>query len=325
MKKTLFIIILSIFALSSLFIPKAASAVSDQFTGFTISPGIIEEWFNPGDSKTKTIYIENNLGKTTTFEIELEDFEASPDPLIATTLLGEKKGPYSLKDYLKPEVSEITIEDGKMAPLRVGISIPKDITLPGFYGAVLVKPKLEEGNLESTKIYPRLGTLFYVGIEGHTAAQSDLVSFKYLPAGNCKGDCNSDDSADKFEVTFQNNDKIHIALAGDIEIKNIFGKVVDKVGIGPWYVMPDCLKVKEEKWKTKNTSMFGLYTADLKLIDSHSGETKEKKIYLWALPWKILLPLVLFALLFYFLLRFFEKHFRVIRVDRQQKRKIRGK
>lgn len=313
-KKTIIISSLILFVISFFVFPGIASAteIGKEFSGFTISPGVIEEWFNPGENKTKTIYIKNDLGRDTIFDIQVEDFESSTDPKIATTLLGDRDGAYSLKNHLKPSSKEVFIRDGETVSLKVQISIPKDTKMTGFYGALLVKPKSEVlDRPESTKVYPRLGTLFYIGIESNKSRKSEIIDFKYISAKDCKEDCNEEDPTDRFEIAFQNSGDVHTSLVGDIKIKNIFGKAIKEIGVGPWYIMPNSLKIKDVSWKNKKV-MFGIYTAQLKLYENHSSEAKEKRIFIWAFPWQIVLIIFLIALLVFFLVRFIERHYRLI-------------
>ncbi|MBZ9572971.1 hypothetical protein KJA17_02220, partial [Patescibacteria group bacterium] len=105
---------------------------------FTLGPGKIEVFLDPGEKVTRTLLITNRLGRVMNFKVEIEDFEGSPTGERAAVLLGEKRGPYSFKDYLNPELSEFTLAHGERMVLPVEISIPEGMESGGLYGSVLV-------------------------------------------------------------------------------------------------------------------------------------------------------------------------------------------
>lgn len=306
-KKLIFLVVIL-----SLFIPSMVNAIDVPNRGISLSPGSFEEWMGAGEKKEETLFISNNTGKLANFIIEIEDFEASADPKISNQLLGQNKSSYSLKDYLKPEFNEISIENGKTIPMKVSISIPAGITSPGLYGAVLVKQKNEGNPEESTSITPRVGVLFYVGIKGNFPRGAESIDLKYIPFEEvCKEDgCSpNQEEYDKFSVSFQNGNKVHLSLTGDIEIKNILGKTVDSVKVNPWYVMADSLKLKEVKWKSPEY-LFGFYKATAKLVDYNSREVKEKTIYFWVLPWQIIVAIIVLSILVFLLLKLVSSKFK---------------
>ena len=104
---------------------------------FVVGPGKIELWMDAGEKKIDNFYITNRLGQEMSFKVEIEDFKGSRDPGQTTVLLGEEKGPYSLRDYIHPETTEFTFKHGERMILPVEISIPQDAEPGGLYGSVL--------------------------------------------------------------------------------------------------------------------------------------------------------------------------------------------
>jgi len=135
---------------------------------FVLAGSKVELWLDPGQSYTKELLITNRLGKRMDFTIEIEDFEGTKDLENPTKLLGDERGPYSLKDYLKPELMNFSLEHGQRMILPVTVEIPLNAEPGGRYGSVLItaNPSSAEGSVEKEKakgqinLITRLASLF---------------------------------------------------------------------------------------------------------------------------------------------------------------------
>jgi hypothetical protein len=153
---------------------------------FVVGPGKIELWMDPGEKKTEHFYITNRLGQEMTFKVKLEDFKGSRDPAQTTVLLGEEKGPYSLRDYLKPEITEFTLKHGERMILPVEISIPKDAEPGGLYGSVLVSTNPPKAALQEEKekavtqmrVISQISTLLFIRVKGDVKEEGLLTNLK---------------------------------------------------------------------------------------------------------------------------------------------------
>lgn len=264
---------------------------------FALGPGKTELFLNPGDTVTKELYITNRLGREVEFVIDIEDFTGSRDPKETVVLLGDKRGPYSLRDYLKPELKNFTLKQGQRMIMPVIISIPADAEPGGLYGSVLIsaQPAKSASQTEAgkavggAKIVTRLGTLFFVRVSGDVKEEGILKKFsakldKYFFE---KGPI-------PFEVLFENNGNVHLSPYGTIEIKNLLGREVGQLNIDPWFAMPDSLRAREVKWE--RGFLFGKYTALLKVNRGYGNIVDEMATTFWVIPWKILV--LVFAVLF---------------------------
>ena len=68
------------------------------FGDFVAGPGKVELEIKPGESKTVNITVTNRMGDDRFFNLEVEDFTGSNNPEATVVLLGNERGPYSLKD-----------------------------------------------------------------------------------------------------------------------------------------------------------------------------------------------------------------------------------
>lgn len=269
-----------------------------------LGPGKIELWMEAGDKQTKELLITNRTGETRLFTITIEDFEGSKNSEIAIQFMGGERGPYSLKDYLKPEMEEFTLEHGQRMKLPVEVVIPEDAEAGGLYGAVLVSssvPGIQEELREEQaggqlSIITQIASLFFIRVKGDTAEEGVLKEFSTRECFHEKGPV-------WFQILYENNGNVHLSPYGVIQIKNILGKVVGEIELDPWFVMPDSLREREIKWDKK--FLFGRYTANLSLNLGHQDIIKARTISFWVLPWKIILMgLIIVLTLIWIVVRF---------------------
>ena len=294
MKKILFLI--SVMEVILLFsgIPAVLAYTIEDLSGigvekdFVIGPAKKEVWLNPGESTTINLNVTNRLGSEMSFRIGVEDFVGSRDPNQVTVFLGEEKGPYSLKDYLKPEITEFTLKHGQRMVLPIEISIPKDAEAGGLYGAVMVStfsPATEsEAKAEEIKggvqLASQLASLFLVRVKGEVKEEGFLKTLATDKSNYQKGPIS-------FSLLYENTGDVHLIPYGIIEIKNILGRKVDELEITPYFAMPNSVRLKEIEWD--KGFLFGKYTALASLNRGYQNIIDQKSVTFWVLPWKILL------------------------------------
>jgi hypothetical protein len=190
MKKILYIIIISI-VFGGVITPKYSLAFQKIKTDlvaqndFVVEPGKTEVFLNPGDNMVKNIVITNRINKTVRFKLSTEDFIGTDDPKQPVTLLGDEHSPYSLKDFIVPEIKEFSLELGEKIIIPVTVSVPLDAEPRGYYGALIVSndpdnqedinPKDVEGK---TKIISRIGSLFLLKIIGEGKEEGKVENYK---------------------------------------------------------------------------------------------------------------------------------------------------
>ncbi|MBC7074454.1 hypothetical protein H5T58_03700, partial [Candidatus Parcubacteria bacterium] len=195
---------------------------------FILAPGKIELWLNPGEKVTKEIVVTNRLGKKMKFAVEIEDFVGSFELEKPIILLGHEKGPYSLKDYIKPEIKEFTLEHGQRITIPIEIAIPENAEPGGKYGAVIVstvpeiaKEKEKEKVETGVVVVARLANLFFVRVKGEVKEEGMLKEFNI--AKKLYFDQNPEF---KFKLIFENKGNVHLAPYGIIEFFNFWGKKI---------------------------------------------------------------------------------------------------
>lgn len=269
---------------------------------FVLMPAKVEMALEAGETITKELTIINRLGKTTDFKVELEDFQGSQEKEMPTVLLGEKKGPYSLKDYLRPEVFEFTLNHGERISLPIEISVPSGMEPGGLYGSVIISTSAPPGdgsgadlnNEAQIRAIGRIACLFFVRVRG----QSEEIGFlKQFNTSNGKKIYQKTPVA--FTVSYQNDGNVHLDPYGFIEIKDILGRKVSQIKIEPYFSMPQSLRYVEPS--LKNHLSPGFYSATLFLNRGYQDIIDTAKINFYILPLRAVFAWVFFALAMIFL------------------------
>jgi len=274
-------------------IPASAYIVEDlnfQDTGdIVLGPGKTELLMDKGDEYTKELLISNRSGQKKLFQITVEDFRGSRGDDQTVQFMGDQKGPYSLKDYVLPEITEIVLNHGQRLRLPVRVDIPETAEPGGLYGAVLVSAINIEGEgpevtgekaAGSTKVITRLASLFFVRIKGDVLEDSYMKDFKASQRFYEYGPIS-------LAMLYENNGSVYESPYGTIEIKNMLGKTVDEIQVDPWFVMPDSLRTRELKWE--RGMLFGRYTAVAMMNRGYQNIIDTKYYSFWVIPWKIVL------------------------------------
>jgi len=272
---------------------------------FVLGPGKTDLVLDPGEKNTQQITVTNRLGVDKDFRLEVEDFSGSYDTDQTVVLFGDAKGPYSLKDYIKPETTEFSLKHGERIVIPVEIDIPEDSEAGGLYASVLVStvPGKEEAekNKGQTKVISRLGTLFFVRVTGDVDESVKLQTFKVTDTKNGfyeKGPI-------PFEIVLKNEGNIHVIPSGKIEIKNLLGKKVGEVTVDKYFSMPNAVRERVVNWDSK--LLLGRYTATLTLDKNYQqrpNETEQIVTTFWVIPWKILLAVFVGLLIAWRIIRF---------------------
>lgn len=266
---------------------------------FFVGPTENELFLDPGQRAVRQLTITSRLGREMKFVVSAEDFIGSEAGETATVLLGEEKGPYTLKDYLKPEITEFTLQHAEKMVLPIEITIPEDAEPGGRYGAVLISAIPTATELEAEageaaagiKVRARIASLYLVRVKGEVWENGFLKEIKMavLKKFYEKGPFS-------FQLAFENQGNVHLVPYGLVEIKNLLGRTVEEIELTPWFAMPDSLRLRTVKWD--KGFAIGRYTALAKVNRGYQDIIDEKSVSFWVLPWKIVVPaLLIFALI----------------------------
>ncbi len=276
---------------------------------FVVGPGKIELELNPGESKTIEMTVTNRMGDTRAFQLTVEDAAGGRTADQAVVLLGNDRGPYTLRDYVKFPTTRFLLDHMERVRVPVTVSLPADAEPGGRYGSVLVSTVSrkadsggENGATPSSAIISRIGTLFFVTTPGDVAKAGELKNFGTVPSKKIfwNGPIN-------FAILFENTGSIHLNPYGHISISNMLGDEVGFVELDPWFALPQSLRTREISWTRE--LLIGRYSATAFINRGYDDVVDEATVTFWVIPWKALLLLLTGLFVFFLLLRLFFSKF----------------
>lgn len=271
---------------------------------FVVGPGRAELEVKPGQTVTYNISIANRISDDRRFELSVEDISGSADGEQSVVLLGDERGPYSIKDYISFPKNTFDLDLGERAKIPVTISVPKDAEPGGYYGSILVSTvKVTAGDVPvggaSSPIVARIGTLFFITVPGEIEQGGELKDFSIVNEKTWyeKGPIN-------FSLLYENTGSIHLNPYGEIRIKNIFNEEVGFVELEPWFSLPKSMRTRDVSWNRE--LLLGRYTVTAAINRGYDDVVDEKSLTFWVLPWKVVagtfavLFIILFSIRFFF-------------------------
>jgi hypothetical protein len=275
---------------------------------FVVSPVNLELSLSPGETSTQKMMIVNRLGRTADFKIEMEDFQGSTDPDKSTVFLGDQSsGVTSAKDWIKPEVSDISLNHGDRLSLPITITVPQDASAGSHYAAVFASVGSEDpnGGKDKVRLVSRAGLLVLINIPGVNKESGQLTEFKTDKIFYKNGPVG-------FSTVFQNDGNVYERVKAEISITNILGSEVGHVVVPDWVVLSNSSRRQTAEWSNK--WLFGVYRAHITLFYGFGGNLKlERDVTFYAFPWHIALLLILIFIALYYLFKFLASKFEIKR------------
>jgi len=273
-----------------------------------VGPGKTEVLLSPGDTYSMSVTASNATGMTKIIKFTAEDMGASNDPSTPLQFLGDKKGPYSLKDFVKTETDQLQLLAGQRVTMPVTISIPQDAAPGGLYGAIMVAAENLPGatTVPSGQVGGQVNLITRVAVLVFVRVKGDVLESSYL----------KDFTADKnfyeqgpvsFKITSENTGSVYLSPYGAIEVKDMLGRTIDTRQVDPWFVLPKVNRTRDITWNSN--FLFGKYTAVLTLHRGYMNAKDvidTKSINFWIIPWKIVtVGLIILILIIWFLVWIF--------------------
>lgn len=275
---------------------------------FVVGPGLIESELKPGQTIVEYISVANRISDNRTFELTVEDMSGSDSADEPVVLLGEARGPYTLKDYVYFPEKTFTLKLGERARIPVTITIPADAEPGGFYGSVLVSTiqtddsKNIDYSVPKSPVIARIGTLFFLTVPGNVKKESETKKLS-LTNDNWlyeKGPI-------ELNVLYHNTGSVHLNPYGELRIKNLFNEEVGFMELEPWFALPQSFRTRSITWDRE--MLFGRYTATAYINRGYDNIVDEVSVSFWVLPWKVIGGAFLIIFLTIFGIRTFLKRF----------------
>lgn len=263
---------------------------------FVVGPAKIEVEVSPGETKIVVLTVENRTGRRQTFTISFEDFVGSKNLEETVALLGSEKSDMSLKDFLFVEKKEFSLEQGDRLILPVNISLSGNASPGGKFGAILVSAKNDSRGISAddrayigTNVVGQVATLIFATVPGDTSIQGQLISFATKGQKKFFGTSNI-----SVRLTYENTGNVNLNPYGGITVTNMFGKVVQKIPLDPWYALPDSLRIRDVV--IVGDQMFGKYTATAQINRGYGDIVDEKLISYFVFPPGYIVLIIIFVI-----------------------------
>jgi len=283
------------------------------YNDFVVGPGKFEMELKPGDTRTTNMIVTNRLGKTKTFQVQIEDFQGSRDPLQTVILLDNERGPYSLKDYINIPVKTFSIGQAERVTIPVTVHIPTDAPPGGLYGSVVVstvsdpvdQSLTEENSTGRSPVITRIGSLFFIKVAGEVREDGKLTDFrlrddtKVLSSGPVN-----------FQMLYENNGTIHESPYGIISVRNMLGSEVAYLELEPWFALPNSLRLREVVWNSP--FLIGKYIATAEINRGYDNIVDTMEVSFWVIPWKVAVIIFVALVIIILLIRLISRKFSIV-------------
>ncbi len=287
-------------------IPGTDIAIGD----FVVGPGRVEVSVRPGETVYRDITVTNRISAGRIFDLVVEDMSGGVSSDQAVVLLGDQKGPYSLRDYISFPKESITLGLGERARIPVAITMPPNAEPGGYYGGVLVSTTEtndgEDGGMARSPIIARVGTLFFITVPGPTTIDASLTEFDTLSGRHI-----FTEGPIAFGITHENKGSVHVNPSGEMRIFNTFNREVGYVEIDPWFILPQSIRTRELTWN--NELLLGRYRAEVTIKRGYGDFVDTKSVVFWVIPWQVLVAVFSVLFVFFLLVRLFFSRFELKR------------
>lgn len=265
------------------FLPVIALA---QGTGvLSVRPAKVELVVAPGERVETVITVENGTPNPLVLSVSFEDVEPQSVVDVASdpaTLLGEKTGPYPLREWMFTPKNKYEILSGETIRIPISVSVPKNTLPGGRYGSavILAQPALDisSGGGENLAFETRIAALYFVRVSGDAKEEGELRLFRIGGGGSLLYRSNEPLS---FFISYENSGDVHLNPYGGIRITSAFGD--DRVlPVDPWAIYPKTTRTREVVLPGGLTA--GIYRATLELNRGYADIVDTESVRFAVLP-----------------------------------------
>jgi len=269
-------------------------AADGDVNGVIISPPLAEKQANPGSVYSDTIKVTNpNAAADLDVTVGVEDFIAKGEDGQQTFLdPKDNNSSYSLGKWLTVAEKTFTLKANESKVVNYTINVPANASPGGHYGVIFFSPTLAKNSQTSGNAVvaiPKIGGLILFTVPGLVTYNGQITTFE---AGKKSGDTftakrlfiDSNNLVD-YLTKFQNSSSTHVKPAGEIIVKNVFGKEVGRMTVNEkeGNVLPGSTRKFDNQSEIKHG--FGPYDASVTLAFGENNTTSATYSF-WIVPWK---------------------------------------
>ena len=202
-------------------------SVANSALGFRLSPASVEKEIKRGSTETLVLSIGNSAANPIHFRLYATGLELKRD---GTQLFENAAATYSAADWLKVKESEFEVPAHSTKEVEIEIAVPRNAKSGEYFTVIMVestvptRTRTPEGVEISIGVNYRLGCITRITVPGRTVTKKAEISEIRVEA--------SSPGAEKQEITviatLENKCRIHLDAKGEVQIKNLDGRVFDK-------------------------------------------------------------------------------------------------
>lgn len=266
----------------------------------TVYPAVVEQTIKPGTPTRFLLQFRNNNKTPINGTIKVADYVIADK--IGTPILvedGQVSLKYAAAKWLTPLNNEITIPGDDYVAVNVSVNPPQEIGPCGHYAIVYIEPF--EGSLSGEE---KLQTKSESSIVNKIGA---LVNLK-TASKECKQDLSVlgftvpqflEYGPIKVNFDLFNKGDVHVVPTGVITATNMMNSGIDSVAIKEQRIFPETAKSYEVSLGQKY--MLGRYAVMLQGKYGDSNLPFTYTAYVWMLPWKIAVVIILAIIILFVL------------------------
>jgi hypothetical protein len=274
-----------------------AQASGGSANGFRISPVRSELTIEKGKSQSITVTVENPTSVAMTARAVVNDFVASADETGTPRLILDAGTVLPKNDFksLVAAIPDMQLLPNQKKDISVSISVPKGASSGGYYGAVRFIPADGSNKQGNVGLTASVGTIVLVTVLGNLTEKLSLVQISAEQKNKAKSFITSGDVS--VLTRLKNDGDIHVQPFGRVQVKNMFGKVVEDYefnNVEPRAnILPDSTRRFDDA--LKNKKWFGRYTIQANLgYAQGTGNLITTNAAFWYVPtWALYALLVL--------------------------------
>lgn len=279
----------------------------DDKIALTISPPLIKNNINRGESWGSFVKVVNNNKENISVYTYVFDFKSGPEGGVEFLQDNfeedddaDSESPFLLSKWIEITKEPILLKAHESKEIPFVIKVPEGAEPGGHYAAILVGTK-PNGSLDGSglNVSSLLSSLIMVKVGGEIIEKSDIREF------SVSKNIYSEPKVD-FMVRFENLGNVHVQPRGEIKVYDFWGKEKGSVPInhnsGFGHVLPGSVRSWDFSWEgEKKVLEMGRYRASLILSYGEDGaKTVYYNLNFWIIYWKFLISFILGVSLFIF-------------------------
>lgn len=269
-----------------LFVATQVQTAAAQEVGVSISPSLVDEMLDPGETRTYELKIKNlnNSGEEYfLFTKNIKRVEEGGVPVFADDW--EKTG-YELADWITLPTDRVTLSGGESTVIQYTLAVPDNAPPGGHFGGIFVSVEPPELEDSGASVGYQVPNIISIRVSGDVVEESNIRQFstgKFMYASQ---------DVD-FNIRIENAGNVLVKPSGPLEIYNALGKRVGEMTFNEKKsaVFPGNTREFDMRWIGDGAG-FGRYEAVLSPVYGEDGarKTMSSTVTFWILPLGIIGP-----------------------------------